>query len=321
MRITWLLLLGTCKAKERFNITDTSHVMVFMHIQKTGGTTFNRHLINNIENRQCKLTGSLERKNKRRRDSDLKYFQSNCKRANTESTWLFSRYSVGWPCGIHADWTALHDCARSKMARLEGNRQRKYFYVTFLRDPVQRFLSEWQHVQRNATWKRHKEYGYRQMKCNHIVHQLPSCYDTQYWTKVPFDDFINCQRNLAFNRQTRMLADLKKISCYDHLKENFRNIQQPHQIGQSMLESAKHNLKELAFFGLVERQADSQNLFETKFNVKFMVDFEQKRKTVASNTLITPEQTRLIEEYNSLDMELYRYATELFNHRLNKNRK
>ena len=87
-----------------------------------------------------------------------------------------------------------------------------------------------------------------------------------------------------------------------------------------MLESAKHNLKELAFFGLVERQADSQLLFETKFNVKFMVDFEQKRKTVASNTLITPEQTRLIEEYNSLDMELYRYATELFNHRLNKNR-
>ena len=86
-----------------------------------------------------------------------------------------------------------------------------------------------------------------------------------------------------------------------------------------MLESAKHNLKELAFFGLVERQADSQHLFEAKFNIKFMVDFEQKRKTVASNTMTTPEQTRLIEEYNSLDLELYKYATELFNHRLSKN--
>ena len=50
------------KVNAKFNISDPTHVMVFMHIQKTGGTTFNRHLIDNIKDKQCKLTGQLERK-------------------------------------------------------------------------------------------------------------------------------------------------------------------------------------------------------------------------------------------------------------------
>lgn len=307
----WFIWLFWSTVNARFNISDPTHVMVFMHIQKTGGTTFNRHLIDNIKDKQCKLTGDLERK----------YFQSNCKRNGSESTWLFSRYSVGWPCGIHADWTALRECVRSKMVRLEGRKQRKYYYVTYLRDPVQRFLSEWRHVQRNATWKRHKEFGYRQMKCNHQVHKLDSCYDTQFWTDVPFDDFVNCERNLAFNRQTRMLAELnnEEVNCYSNLKNVFRSTQIDSKIGQKLLESAKRNLRELAFFGLLERQVDSQTLFENKFNVEFIEDFEQKSKTVASKTPVTEEQIEMIEKYNSLDIELYKYAVTLFNQRLRRN--
>ena len=36
----------------------------------------------------------------------------------------------------------------------------RYVYVTFLRDPVYRYLSEFKHVQRGATWKNVK------LKCN-----------------------------------------------------------------------------------------------------------------------------------------------------------
>jgi len=36
----------------------------------------------------------------------------------------------------------------------------RYVYFTFLRDPVSRFLSEYKHVQRGATWKGAK------LKCN-----------------------------------------------------------------------------------------------------------------------------------------------------------
>ena len=34
------------------------------------------------------------------------------------------------------------------------HQERRYFFVTMLRDPVQRYLSEFNHVQRGATWKK-----------------------------------------------------------------------------------------------------------------------------------------------------------------------
>ena len=67
-------------------------------------------------------------------------------------TWIFSRYSTGWLCGLHADWTELKDCVADKMNEVYGERKRNFIYITNLRQPVQRFLSEWKHVQRGATW-------------------------------------------------------------------------------------------------------------------------------------------------------------------------
>ena len=67
-------------------------------------------------------------------------------------TWIFSRYSTGWLCGLHADWTELKDCVADKMNEVYGDRKRNLIYITNLRQPVQRFLSEWKHVQRGATW-------------------------------------------------------------------------------------------------------------------------------------------------------------------------
>ena len=34
-----------------------------------------------------------------------------------------------------------------------GIKKRNLIYITNLRSPVQRFLSEWKHVQRGATWR------------------------------------------------------------------------------------------------------------------------------------------------------------------------
>ena len=51
------------------------------------------------------------------------------------------------------------------------------------------------------------------------------CFPNQTdWTGVTLEDFTNCPYNLAFNRQTRMLADLELVSCYDNL-QNLQNIQ------------------------------------------------------------------------------------------------
>ena len=71
-------------------------VLVYLHIQKTGGATFGRHLVHNLDvDPPCKCWTGVKKcvcltKNKR--------------------VWLFSRHSVGWMCGLHADWTELKNC-------------------------------------------------------------------------------------------------------------------------------------------------------------------------------------------------------------------
>ncbi|KAH9512675.1 Heparan-sulfate 6-O-sulfotransferase 3-B, partial [Bulinus truncatus] len=86
-----------------------------------------------------------------------------------------------------------------------------YHYVTMIRDPVSRFISEWLHVRRGATWKESR------LHCDGrdaSLQEVPFCFQQGSWTGVTFDEFLNCSSNLAFNRQTRMLANLSLSDCY-----------------------------------------------------------------------------------------------------------
>ena len=84
---------------------DKEDVMVFLHIQKTGGTTFGRHLVKNLElEYPCKCFKGRKR--------------CDCY-TSKKTIWLFSRYSTGWVCGLHADWTELHTCVEHAMDKKE----------------------------------------------------------------------------------------------------------------------------------------------------------------------------------------------------------
>uniref|UniRef100_A0A3Q2Z012 Heparan-sulfate 6-O-sulfotransferase n=1 Tax=Hippocampus comes TaxID=109280 RepID=A0A3Q2Z012_HIPCM len=193
-------------------------VMVFLHIQKTGGTTFGRHLVKNIQLEQpCECTPGQRK--------------CTCHRPGKSESWLFSRFSTGWSCGLHADWTELTSCvpwkpsgwqllfaintswrhficlSSLKSCCLEAARLifstfcfpcRNFYYITMLRDPVSRFLSEWKHVQRGATWKTalHMCDGRPPTQ-----DELPACYSGEDWTGVTLADFMDCPSNLANNRQ------------------------------------------------------------------------------------------------------------------------
>ena len=174
----------------KFNMS-ASDVMVFLHIQKTGGTTFGRHLVQNIDLSEpcmCKEVPhtSIE-------------INCNCSRpGNSRETWLFSRYSSGWPCGVHPDWTELTSCVDGYLNTTEGRSERRYFYVTFLRSPVSRFLSELRNVQRGATWPGSKHV------CNGrppSLKELPKCYEGPDWRNVEIEEFMACYSNLAINRR------------------------------------------------------------------------------------------------------------------------
>ncbi|XP_061106125.1 heparan-sulfate 6-O-sulfotransferase 2-like [Conger conger] len=269
-------------------------LIVFLHIQKTGGTTFGRHLVRNIQlERPCECRAGQKR--------------CTCYRPGKRETWLFSRFSTGWSCGLHADWTELTSCVPSRIDIAERpNMQkvpRKYYYITILRDPVWRYLSEWRHVQRGATWKAspHVCAGRAPTPA-----ELPSCYPGDDWSGCSLEDFMGCPYNLANNRMTRMLADLSLVGCY-----NLSATSEPER-GAALLDSAKRNLKGMAFFGLTEFQHQTQYLFERSFRLEFIAPFAQLNGTRAAGVEAGPETRRRIGELNRWDVELYGWARDLF---------
>ncbi|XP_027865735.1 heparan-sulfate 6-O-sulfotransferase 3-B-like [Xiphophorus couchianus] len=276
-----------------FNIRGDD-VMVFLHIQKTGGTTFGRHLVKNIQLEQPCDCMAGQRK-------------CTCHRPGKAESWLFSRFSTGWSCGLHADWTELTSCVPVVMNKKDKKNVQKnkknFYYITMLRDPVSRYLSEWKHVQRGATWKTalHMCDGRPPTQ-----DELPACYSGEDWTGVPLTDFMNCPSNLANNRQVRMLADLSLVGCY-----NMSSMSELER-GSVLLASAKANLRNMAFFGLTEFQRKTQYLFERTFGLRFIRAFTQINSTRAASVGISEKVRWRIEGLNALDVELYEYAKELF---------
>ncbi|XP_059418015.1 heparan-sulfate 6-O-sulfotransferase 3-B-like [Carassius carassius] len=273
-----------------FNIKGDD-VIVFLHIQKTGGTTFGRHLVRNIRLEQpCDCKAGQKK--------------CTCHRPGKQESWLFSRFSTGWSCGLHADWTELTNCVPVIMDKMKSpKRKRNFYYITMLRDPVPRYLSEWKHVQRGATWKTslHMCDGHSPTQ-----DELPTCYNGDDWSGVSLHEFMDCPSNLANNRQVRMLADLSLVGCYNlsTMNESERN--------PILLASAKSNLKNMAFYGLTEFQRKTQYLFERTFRLQFISAFTQINSTRAANVELRDDMRRRIEQLNFLDMQLYDFAKELF---------
>ncbi|XP_074962914.1 heparan-sulfate 6-O-sulfotransferase 2 [Phalacrocorax aristotelis] len=275
-----------------FNIKGDD-LIVFLHIQKTGGTTFGRHLVRNIQLEQpCECRAGQKK--------------CTCHRPGKRETWLFSRFSTGWSCGLHADWTELTNCVPSvvdskKEVRLRPSRN--FYYITILRDPVSRYLSEWRHVQRGATWKASLHVCDGRSP---TTEELPSCYTGDDWSGCSLQEFMDCPYNLANNRQVRMLSDLSLVGCYN------LSVMPEEQRNKVLLDSAKENLKRMAFFGLTEFQRKTQYLFEKTFNMNFISPFTQYNSTRASSVEIDEQTQQRIEALNFLDMELYDYAKDLF---------
>ena len=128
-----------------FNLSSAASgdVMVFLHMQKTGGTTFGKHLVQDIDlERPCDCHRRRNRLMRRKLKCECFTPNGRYKDKNGEvdvtagegRNWLFSRYSTGWRCGLHADWTELTGCVDNYLSGLEPEvRERRYFYITFLR--------------------------------------------------------------------------------------------------------------------------------------------------------------------------------------------
>lgn len=279
------------RSNRTFNISGQD-LIILLHIQKTGGTTFERHLVHDLdidvpcscseEHRRC----HCPRPTKKNNSSSI-----------ADNTWLISRFSTGWLCGLHADWTQLDHCLRG----MKG-----LYFLTNLRHPLHRFVSEYRHVKRGATWRASKSH------CKNLDTQF--CYYNQSsWLNVSLSEFSRCKNNTAMNRQTRMLADHNFFDSCPDTSDNHTATKD-----QTMLSSAMKNLRELAFFGICEQQEATQKLFEKTFKLRFKTVFKQSDDEKTKNFVDQlPEEVKdNILRLNQLDLDLYNYALQLFRQRI-----
>lgn len=275
------------KRNETFN-TTSQDILVFLHVQKTGGTTFERHLVYDLRIDQPCSCSELKR-----RCLCLRRPLNGRLASIAEDTWLISRFSTGWVCGLHPDWSQLDECLRNL---------RNLYFITFLRNPLHRFVSEFRHVQRGATWKASKSH------CG--MNDTHFCYrDKPNWFNVSLDEFLNCPSNMAINRQTRMLADHDQLKCSEDGDTSV--------VDRAMLSSAMDNLKDMAYFGLCGEQKISQIMFEKTFKLTFREEFQQSddNKTRILIDNMPKEARNRILELNHLDVKLYEFALGLFSQR------
>ena len=180
-----------------------------------------------------------------------------------------------------------------------------------MRDPHERYLSEWLNVAGGATWRasfpscRATLQGRRNLSMCHR--------GMDDWSGVSLDDFMACPYNPASNRQTWMLADLEAIGCDRFKKESKETID------QLLLKSAMRNLDDMAYFGLTELRDEVSAGLKDVFGLDYPSEGALER-THAVNVehKITTDQKSKLCRLNNLDFQLYNYAKKLYFQKFHK---
>lgn len=286
--------------------------LVFIHIQKTGGSNYARHLVT-LRKNGLKLCNSSGRK---RRKKVVGYSnRSQCPRDwkfPDGEPWFIAEKTLGWVCGLHASYTEFRSCFPTKFSI----NNRNIYFMTLLRHPVLRYISEYLHFQRGATWGVRHECGGREVTDAEMPPCYPGFYDQKPWVNVTLGVFLSCRSNWANNRQTMMLADLVSVGCFN------KSLHTEEERERLLLESAKRTLRQFAYFGITEYIEESEAIFEATFGVEFDERVEQRSFSALHSAPMLQSLWRNRNVYqevanaNRLDMELYKYALELFAVRL-----
>ena len=324
-------------------------ILVILHIPKTSGT----HWYKLITRKLFTQTSDNVYTKSCQNEYGLIKCKFNSYSRNTED--IFRQSQV---CNTHSGYSDLIDCIKAKRPYLSANSDIQM--ITFLREPVKRYISQI-YYRPDGLWAR----DLSEKKCPNFKLYDKSCNTKSTWQNSTWQTFLECDYNRAINQQMRMLANydnigcdvlscwLKSSDCTQSLKESNEN---------KMLESAKKTLKSMKFFGLTEYQELSEYLFEKTFDNKYkfsesLIDNEEWDKiswnnfvdrmkivvrpvfkselnvtkiyeaidetegnTVASrkSKRISDKDLDLVSQLNSLDMELYKFAKDLFFKRIKK---
>lgn len=198
----------------------------------------------------------------------------------------------------------------------------RFHFITMLRDPVKRFISEYFHVKLTGTmWIREEPPRSPDQFC--LRGLIAKCsLKNKHWRDVTLEEFLTCPWNQAFNRETRMLAvyDSKFTMC-DYVKQSaIENNPNMTELNEELLRRAILGLHSLKWFGLAEYQRESRRLLERMFDdrFKFKNEVNQKPTSVANDAqnVLSQSDMKRIKQLVHLDIRLYSYARDLFMRRL-----
>ena len=195
----------------------------------------------------------------------------------------------------HADYLEI----LSALARARIKRSNVYMF-TVIRDPVERFLSEFRYV---------KEKFCKDGVIRAWDYVIEGC------DSITIERFSQSPEALRMvhNRQTKMLAGVGDFSW----EEMYSN-------ENELLRAAKRNLKSMSFFLVHERMADNLEIMESCkkfFGGTFRAsEGIERRSTKSLHTELSPNTRTSITALNKLDVELVRYANEMFSELLSHTR-
>jgi len=173
---------------------------------------------------------------------------------------------------------------------------------TMLRHPVDRVISDLvQDRQPTPSWKECVGSGKSLLLC-FVVRSFFANF-TEFKGNGPCRKYRN-------DMVRRLSGKITTFSYYTALTESSSSIVTP-----SMLEEAKRNLDKFAVVGISERLQDTTKIMEHVLQWK-LTNIGDISTNSGSVRTVDPDLKRLIEETNQADMELYRYAVNLFERRL-----
>jgi hypothetical protein len=166
-------IFSALKSMPLVDFKPSEHTLVLFHMQKTSGTSFSMQLVNelllvNNENksspnqtyaeRVCAIKRVIVRDVRTMTGKMVKWYECNGSRiaVNSSKSLLHSWHtSFGWSCGLHPGLSDLRRCLEAKNYSNPDRvtRGENFLYMSILREPVRRFLSEWRHVSvTGSTW-------------------------------------------------------------------------------------------------------------------------------------------------------------------------
>jgi hypothetical protein len=236
-----------------------SEVILFNHIPKTAGSTMYRVLLRTVGRERVLFSTEL-----RRHSEAVGAIADRLDRP------LEDRYAVAahTGCGVERRLPTRHS----------------YTPYTVLRDPVQRTLSNFYHVQdrRGPT------------------------------SGMSLEDFLEHKHLHSFNSQTAFLGGL---TARHHLEGEPLD---PRRIDRALLAQAKHNLAAHDVVGLTERFDETLLLLGDAYGWTMPKTLYRRANvgTAHRRAVLSPAQLEAVAANNELDAELYEYACQLFEERL-----